>query len=125
MSEENENNKITIDSYIENSNCKINQTRTEYLNGEPIVLQGYKLPRKLVYYNIKNGRFAKEYIKIIREEGVGEIYDFVEPFSKLRYEALLKKIKSGEISGLCNKFSQKEFSLESGALSYKEIYQNI
>ena len=69
MSEENENNKITIDSYIENSNCKINQTRTEYLNGEPIVLQGYKLPRKLVYYNIKNGRFAKEYIKIIREEG--------------------------------------------------------
>ena len=69
MSDENENNKITIDSYIENSNCKINQTRTEYLNGEPIVLQGYKLPRKLVYYNIKNGRFAKEYIKIIREEG--------------------------------------------------------
>ena len=69
--------------------------------------------------------FNEDITQIIREEGVGEIYDFVEPFSKLRYEALLIKIKSGEISGLCNKFSQKEFSLESGALSYKEIYQNI
>ena len=48
--------------------------------------------------------FNEDITQIIREEGVGEIYDFVEPFSKLRYEALLIKIKSGEISGLCNKF---------------------
>jgi hypothetical protein len=69
MSEENENNKITIDNYIKNNNCEINQTRTEYLDGEAIILQGYRLPRELLYYNIKNGRFAKEYIKIIRDQG--------------------------------------------------------
>ena len=39
------------------------------LDGEAVILQGYKLPRELLYYNIKNGRFAKEYIKIIREQG--------------------------------------------------------
>ena len=69
LSSENKDNKITIDNYIRDNDCKINQTRTEYLNGEAIVLQGYRLPRELLYYNIKNGRFAKEYIKIIRDEG--------------------------------------------------------
>ena len=58
-------------------------------------------------------------------DGVGEIYDFIEPFSQERYEKLLIKIKSNTISDLCNEFSRKEFSLESGALSYKEIYQSI
>ncbi len=69
MVSENADNKITIDNYIKNNDCKVNQTRTEYLDGEAIILQGYRLPRKLLYYNIKNGRFAKEYIKIIREQG--------------------------------------------------------
>ena len=69
MSETNTDNKITIDNYIRNNDCKLIQTRTEYMKGEPVTVQGYKLPRKLIYYNIKNGRFAKEYIKILRDEG--------------------------------------------------------
>ena len=69
MSIENDDNKITIDNYIKNNNCVVNQTRTEYLNGEPIIIQGYRLPKKILYYNIKNGRFSKENIKIIRDEG--------------------------------------------------------
>ena len=69
MSFENLDNKVTIDNYIKSNDCEIVQTRTEYLNGEAIVLKGYRLPRELLYYNIKNGRFAKEYIKIIREQG--------------------------------------------------------
>ena len=69
--------------------------------------------------------FNEDIVQIIEHGGVGEIYDFIEPFSKKRYEKLLVKIKSNSISSLCNEFSRKEFSLESGALSYKEIYQSI
>ena len=65
----NKDNKITIDNYISKNDCKFNQTRTEFLNGEPKILQGYRLPRKLLFYNIKNGRFALEYVKILREQG--------------------------------------------------------
>lgn len=69
--------------------------------------------------------FNEDIVQIIEHGRVGEIYDFIEPFSKKRYEKLLVKIKSNTISDLCNEFSRKEFSLESGALSYKEIYQSI
>ena len=65
----NSDNKIIIDNYIRDHDCKINQTRTEFINGNAVILQGYELPRKLVFYNIKNGRFAKEYVKILRDEG--------------------------------------------------------
>ena len=69
LSSENMDNRTTIDDYIQSNDCKINQTRTEFLDGQAKVLQCLRLPRKLLYYNIKNGRFAKEYIKIIRDEG--------------------------------------------------------
>ena len=70
MSSENLDNKITIDNYVsDNDNAKLNNIRIEILNGEPKQLQGYRLPRKLLFYNIKNGRFAKEYIKILRDQG--------------------------------------------------------
>ena len=69
LTEINKDNKITIDNYISKNDCKFNQTRTEFLNGEPKILQGYRLPRKLLFYNIKNGRFALEYVKILREQG--------------------------------------------------------
>jgi len=69
--------------------------------------------------------FNEDIVQIIEHGRVGEIYDFIEPFSQERYEKLLIKIKSNTISDLCNEFSRKEFSLESGALSYKEIYQSI
>ena len=66
----NSDNKKTIDKYIEEKpECKLNQVRIEFLKGERKELTGYRLPRKLVFYNIENGRFAKEYIKIVREEG--------------------------------------------------------
>ncbi|MBL77313.1 MAG: hypothetical protein CL758_09020 [Chloroflexi bacterium] len=63
-------NRATIDEYIENNpDCKIIENKTEILDGQAKLLQGFRLPRKLLYYNIKNGRFAKEYIQIIRDEG--------------------------------------------------------
>ena len=69
LTEINTDNKITIDNYISKNDCKFNQTRTEFLSGQPKIFQGYRLPRELLFYNIKNGRFAKEYIKILRDQG--------------------------------------------------------
>lgn len=69
--------------------------------------------------------FNEDIVQIIQSESIGEIYDFVTPFSQQRYEDLLFKIKSKNIAKLCNNFSKKEFSLESGALSYKEIYLGL
>ena len=69
MNDVNTDNKVTIDNYISNNDCKFNQTRTEFLSGQPKIFQGYHLPRKLLFYNIKNGRFAKEYVKILRDQG--------------------------------------------------------
>ena len=94
LSSENKDNKITIDNYIRDNDCKINQTRTEYLNGEAIVLQGYRLPRELLYYNIKNGRFAKEYIKIIRDEG-GSL-DPEDPDDEKKIQTLLLGLKPND-----------------------------
>ena len=94
LSSENKDNKITIDNYIRDNDCKINQTRTEYLNGEAIVLQGYRLPRELLYYNIKNGRFAKEYIKIIRDEG-GSL-DPEDPDDAKKIQTLLLGLKPND-----------------------------
>ena len=69
LTEINKDNKITIDNFISKNDCKFNQTRTEFLSGQPKIFQGYRLPRELLFYNIKNGRFAKEYIKILRDQG--------------------------------------------------------
>ena len=69
--------------------------------------------------------FNEDIEQIITSEGVGEIYDFHEALTEKKFNALLLKIKSENISKLCSDFSQKEFSLDSGTLSYKKIYQGI
>ena len=69
MTDENLNQKLKIDKYIEQTDCKTKKTRSVYLNGQWEDLSGIKLPIDLLHYNIKNGRFAKEYVKITRDEG--------------------------------------------------------
>jgi hypothetical protein len=71
MSSINEDTKTNIDRYIaDNPHCKlIQKSRTETLEGEPVIIQGYKLPRDLVYYNADNGRFASEIAPLIKKNG--------------------------------------------------------
>ena len=71
MSVQNQDNKTNIDTYIEkNPNCKLTQkSRTEVIDGQSVVIQGYRLPLELVYYNIENGRFASEYTQLVRDNG--------------------------------------------------------
>ena len=64
-------NKILIDNYIENKpDAKLEgRSRLESLNGETKIIQGYRLPTKLIFYNINNGRFKQEYISLSRKYG--------------------------------------------------------
>ena len=65
LSKEFSDNIKTIENYIDShQECKLNGIRIEFLKGERKELSVYKLPRELIFYNIENGRFAKEYKKI-------------------------------------------------------------
>lgn len=66
----NDNNKIHIDKYIqENPNSKLDTPFPIYLKGERKILNVYKLPIDMLFYNIRNGRFAAEYKELEKIEG--------------------------------------------------------
>ena len=70
MSYNNPQNAAKIDQYIkENPNCQIPKTSTIVLQGIKKDLQSYRLPIEITFYNIKNGRFAAEYIDLVKKEG--------------------------------------------------------
>ena len=69
MPESNENNKSRIDEYIKNNDCQINESVPVMIKAEKKNLSVYRLPIKLLYYNIRNGRFAAEYRNEIKKEG--------------------------------------------------------
>jgi len=70
MNFESPDNAIKIDNYIAaNPECVLHKKITIVLQGKNIELQVYRLPLDLTYYNIKNGRFAAEYIDLIKKEG--------------------------------------------------------
>lgn len=55
-------NATQITDYINShSECKLSNTEVVYLQGNRVDLHIYRLPLNLVFYNIKNGRFAIEY----------------------------------------------------------------
>ena len=93
------NNKTMIDDYIsQNPDSKLNRTRIEFLNGETKTIEGYSLPTKLVFYNINNGRFKKEYINLVRKYG-GDL-DSQKPDDAKKIQNLLLTIgnSDGKIS---------------------------
>ena len=70
MPESNDNNKSRIDEYIKNNDCQINESVPVIIKGEKKNLSVYRLPIDLLYYNIRNGRFAAEYRNEIKKEGI-------------------------------------------------------
>lgn len=70
MSQENSKNAEKINDFIrDNPHCKIPKTQTVTLNGQNQDLETYRLPIELTVYNIKNGRFAAEYIDLVKKYG--------------------------------------------------------
>ena len=65
-----EENAKKIDAYIQqHSESKSNKTYAIVLQGERVDLPVYRLPLDLLFYNIRNGRFAAEYIDLKKKEG--------------------------------------------------------
>lgn len=70
MNNENSEDALKINEFIKNNpNCKLPKNITIILQGKNMDLQIYRLPLDLTYYNIKNGRFAAEYVDLIKNEG--------------------------------------------------------
>ena len=66
----NPDNKIRIDKYIqENPDSKLNTSFPVSLKGVKKILEIYRLPTDMLFYNIRNGRFAAEYKDLVKKEG--------------------------------------------------------
>ncbi len=69
----NQESKDRIDKYIkENPECEQRQVVPIVLKEERKEIPVYRLPIELLYYNIRNGRFAAEYKSLVKKHG-GEL----------------------------------------------------
>ena len=69
----NQESKDRIDKYIkENPECEQRQVVPIVLKEERKEIPVYRLPIELLYYNIRNGRFAAEYKSLLKKHG-GEL----------------------------------------------------
>lgn len=66
----NTDNKIQVDKYIaEHPESKLDKTFPISLKGKKKDLRMYQIPIEILFYNIKNGRFAAEYRELVKREG--------------------------------------------------------
>ena len=66
----NAENRTRIDRYVEaNPDAKTGELFPISLKGSKKMLAVYKLPTVMLFYNIRNGRFAAEYEETVRREG--------------------------------------------------------
>jgi hypothetical protein len=66
----NPDNKTSIDNYIAlHRESKLGKTFPISLKGQKKDLEIYSLPTELLFYNIRNGRFAAEYKELVKREG--------------------------------------------------------
>ena len=84
MSEPNIDNKKRIDEYIANNNCEEKDAIPVILKGEKERLPVYRLPIELLYYNIRNGRFAAEYRNEVKKQGGDLVPETKEDAKKIR-----------------------------------------
>ena len=70
MASINADNTARINRYIsEHPNCQLDERFPVLLCGNKKLLTVYRLPVDLLFYNIRNGRFAAEYKELIKSEG--------------------------------------------------------
>ena len=66
----NPDNKTSINNYISlHPESKLDKTFPISLKGQKKDLRIYVLPTELLFYNIRNGRFAAEYRELVKREG--------------------------------------------------------
>lgn len=106
----NEENFKKIEKYIEeNPSSKMNKTLTVLLQGKNEDLSVYRLPLDLLFFNIRNGRFAAEYIELKKKEGRELVSENPEDAKKI--QNLLININPKESNNLIEdlkKYGQRE-----------------
>ena len=93
----NQESKDRIDKYIkENKNCKQQEVVPLILRGQKKKITVYRLPIELLYYNIRNGRFAAEYASLVKKHG-GEV-KAEDPNDAKKIKRLLLDLDKNETS---------------------------
>jgi len=106
----NDKNIKEIDKYIaQNPDAKLPKTHSVIIKGDSKDVQVYKIPLKLLFFNIKNGRFAAEYLEL--KEKLGRD---LEP-NKIEDKKLIQKMlleldpkKSLELENDLRRYGQRE-----------------
>ena len=93
----NQDSKDRIDKYIkENPKCKQQEVVPLILQGQKKKIIVYRLPIELLYYNIRNGRFAAEYASLVKKHG-GEV-KAEDPNDAKKIKRLLLDLDKNETS---------------------------
>lgn len=103
----NVDSRTRIDKYLsEHNDAKTGEMFPISLKGEKKLLTVYKLPSEMLFYNIKNGRFAAEYKELLKTEG-----GHLNPEDKSDEEAikkLLLKLNPGDTKRTYNDLKVRE-----------------
>jgi len=106
----NQKNAEKIDQYImQNPDAKLAKTHSVIIKGQSMDIQVYKLPLDLLFYNIKNGRFAAEYLEL--KEKIGrELHPDVSKDKSVIQQMLLEldPKRSLNLESDIRKFGQRE-----------------
>ena len=122
MTNENSEDAIKINEYIKNNpNCKVPKTITITLQGRTIDLQTYRLPLDLTFYNIRNGRFAAEYVDLVEKEG--RELDPKNPDDTEKIQSLLIELDPKQ-SRILEKDLQQHGQRDPGIITYDGLIIN-
>ena len=106
----NENNSQAIDDYIsKNPDAILGKKHSVIISGESQDIQVYKIPLNLLFYNIKNGRFAAEYYEL--KEKIGQELNPENPDDEKEIQKMLIGLdekKSLQLEIDIRKFGQRE-----------------
>jgi len=106
----NSENAKKIDDYIaQNPDCKLPKTHSVIIKGENHDIQVYKLPLDLLFFNIKNGRFAAEYLEL--KEKIGRDLEPGNPEDKKIIQKMLLELdpkKSLELENDLRRYGQRD-----------------
>jgi len=89
-------NAKKIDAYIQNfeDTCKLNYTERIRIQDKMTEIPVYRIRLEFLYYNVANGRFAKEYLKIKKQLGrelLSEDLNDVKEIEKMLREQSISK----------------------------------
>ena len=122
MTNENSEDAIKINEYIKNNpNCKVPKTITIILQGRRIDLETYRLPLDLTFYNIRNGRFAAEYVDLVEKEG--RELDPKNPDDTEKIQSLLIELDPKQ-SRILEKDLQQHGQRDPGIITYDGLIIN-